>query len=307
MFNWNKKGLIFSPNKQVDWMSSHCQLPLASKIDDSRFKIYFASRNKNQVSQIGWVEIDINDPEKVLDYSKTPVLTNGDLGHFDEHGVFPASILDIGEKKYMYYVGWVRGFESPMFYASIGLAISEDNGETFQKVFKSPILSRSEFDPCMVTSPNVIKVGNEYLMSYVSGINWYRKHDNNLQSKYHIKLATSKDGIKWERNGKILIDFKNKEETNIARPSVIFEQGIYHMWFSYIEKNSKYKMGYATSKDFIQWDRKDHLSGISLSNSGFDSAMTCYPCVFKSKSTYYMVYNGNNFGKDGIGLATCNI
>jgi hypothetical protein len=31
--------------------------------------------------------------------------------------------------------------------------------------------------------------------------------------------------------------------------------------------------------------------------------MQAYPCVFKFKGKKYMLYNGNNFGVEGIGLA----
>ena len=31
--------------------------------------------------------------------------------------------------------------------------------------------------------------------------------------------------------------------------------------------------------------------------------MMCYPYVFKLKDEYYMLYNGNSFGKNSIGLA----
>lgn len=303
MFKWNKLGLIFDPTNRFDWMHTHCQLPVITQINESIHRVYFASRDKNQISEIGWVDIDIKNPKEIINFSKTPILSRGDYGCFDEHGVFPSSIIDIGEKKYLYYIGWVRGFESPMFYASIGLAVSEDNGVTFKKYSKSPILSRSEFDPCLVTSPNVIKVGNTFKMTYVSGIKWFRDENNQLKSKYHIKIANSNDGVKWLRDGKIAVDFKNKNETNIARPSVIYYQNTYHMWFSYVEGESLYKIGYASSIDFEKWIRDDKKSGLTLSKSGFDSYMTCYPNVFNYNNSHYMLYNGNEFGKYGFGLA----
>tara|TARA_B110000971_G_scaffold141005_1_gene144145 strand:- start:5512 stop:6432 length:921 start_codon:yes stop_codon:yes gene_type:complete len=303
MINWKKHGLIFDPTNRSDWMKSHCQLPLADQIDGCIYKIYFASRGGNQVSQIGSITIDINNPKQLLEISKEPILTNGDYGCFDEHGVFPSSIINIGQKKYMYYVGWVKGIEAPMFYTSIGLAISNDGGLTFQRHSNSPIVSRSQYDPCLVTSPNVIKVAGEFKMTYVSGLRWFRNDKDKLQSQYHIKLATSLDGINWTRKGEVAVDFKNLNETNIARPSVIFKDGKFHMWFSYVEKDYKYKMGYASSFDFISWNRDDKLSGIALSKNGFDNEMTCYPNVFNYNNKYFMLYNGNNYGEQGFGLA----
>ena len=305
MNKWEKLGLIFDPINRNKWMYSHCQSPVAEHIENDIFKIYFATRNSDKISQIGSITVDIKKPNNVLDISEKPVLYHGNFGNFDEHGVYPSCIINIGEKKYMYYVGYVRGFESPMFYASIGLAVSNDGGNYFHKISNSPILSRSIHDPCLVTSPCVKKINGEFKMTYVSGVEWFRNINNQLQSKYHIKTAYSKNGIDWIRNGDIAIDFKNKDETNIARPSIISVGKKYHMWFCYAGKNFDYRIGYSVSNDFVNWKRQDNLSGIKLSKDGFDNKMACYPFVFKHEDDLYMLYNGNGYGKMGIGLSKC--
>jgi hypothetical protein len=45
------------------------------------------------------------------------------------------------------------------------------------------------------------------------------------------------------------------------------------------------------------------MAGIDVSNTGWDSEMICYPCVFEHKGTKYMLYNGNGYGRTGFGLA----
>ena len=64
-----------------------------------------------------------------------------------------------------------------------------------------------------------------------------------------------------------------------------------------------YKIGYATSLDLIKWERKDNEAGIEYSENGWDSTMHHYPHVFELNGKYYMLYNGNDFGKYGLGLA----
>ena len=44
-------------------------------------------------------------------------------------------------------------------------------------------------------------------------------------------------------------------------------------------------------------------SFIDVSNDGWDSEMICYPYVFDHKGKRYMLYNGNDYGKKGFGLA----
>jgi hypothetical protein len=75
------------------------------------------------------------------------------------------------------------------------------------------------------------------------------------------------------------------------------------MWFSYRSGNgTAYRIGYAHSADGKIWDRKKK-SSIDVSKSGWDSKMTCYPFVFDHKDKLYMLYNGNDYGKNGFGLA----
>ena len=47
----------------------------------------------------------------------------------------------------------------------------------------------------------------------------------------------------------------------------------------------------------------DETIGMDVSNNGWDSEMVCYPFVFDHKDITYMLYNGNSYGKTGMGLA----
>ena len=64
-----------------------------------------------------------------------------------------------------------------------------------------------------------------------------------------------------------------------------------------------YRIGYAESEDGIHFNRMDEKVGIDVSKFGWDSEMICYPHVFAHNGEKYMLYNGNGYGKEGIGLA----
>jgi hypothetical protein len=38
-------------------------------------------------------------------------------------------------------------------------------------------------------------------------------------------------------------------------------------------------------------------------DDGWDSEMMCYPHLFKSDESIWLLYNGNEFGKHGFGAA----
>jgi len=297
---WNKRGLIFSPSGQHPWLISHATNPLALRLSNDLYRVYFASRDREQRSHIGYVEFHIKSPENILHVADGPVLAPAPLGYFDDHGVFPASIVKYDHKLFMYYVGFSPGVKQSLFYTSIGLAISEDEGKTFNRMFKTPILTRSEFDPWMVSTPFVMREQGIWRMWYMSGFK-FEIVDNEPRSYYNIKYAESKDGIHWERSGLACIDQKGKQR-NIARTCILKENGLYRMWYPY-NFGQGYRIGYAESKDGYVWARKDEEAGIDVSPSGWDSKAVAYPWVFSEDGIKYMIYNGNQFGRDGFGLA----
>lgn len=294
---WIKKGLIFEIKKKKEWMQTHAALPFADKIRNNKYKIYFSTRDSKNRASTGFLEIDF-DLGKVEGISKKPILNHGKVGTFDENGVMSSCLVNHRNKKYLYYTGWSSPKSTP-FEWSIGLAISKNNGKTFEKISDGPIISKNRFDPYFVGSPTVLLDQNKWKMWYVSTKGW-KKSKNNLIAPYFLKYTESKNGIDWKLNENIVIDV-SKKEIGLGRASVIKENGIYKMWYSYSTK--KYRIGYAESKNGIDWKRMDEKAGIATSKSGWDSNSIEYPFVFNYKNCKLMLYNGNNFGKTGFGYA----
>jgi len=241
--------------------------------------------------------------KKGLNYrtiTKEPILGLGDLGCFDDNGVMPAWIVGFENKKYMYYIGLNKG-TTVQFHSFIGLAISKDEGKTFKRFSKTPILDRNHVDPYLTASPCVLLENGIWRMWYASGEGYDVKINNSIYPRYNIKYTESPDGIHWERNGIVCIDFKSENEYALARPCVVKEKGLYRMWYSY--KGESYRIGYAESEDGMNWDRKDDEVGIDVSKTGWDSEMIAYPFVFEHKNKKYMLYNGNDYGRTGFGYA----
>ena len=122
-----------------------------------------------------------------------------------------------------------------------------------------------------------------------------------MEMAFVIKYAESHDGIHWNREGHIALNFKSDKESAIARAFVLHGIEKYKMWYSY--RGDSYRIGYAESSDGIQWERKEELAGIDVSANEWDPEIIEYPHVFDHKGSQYMFYNGNGFGKTGFGLA----
>ena len=68
-------------------------------------------------------------------------------------------------------------------------------------------------------------------------------------------------------------------------------------------KAKGYRIGYAVSDDLHHWVRNDESAGIIVSVEGWDSEMVSYSHVFELDGSVFMLYQGNDFGRCGFGLA----
>ena len=311
---WLKLGKIFNPADH--FLPNNCfgyaQAPQALVLDD-RVRIYYSTREKDNVgkylSHIAYVDFD-KSLEKIIGTSDRTVIELGGLGCFDEHGIFPINIVKEENRILAYTTGWNRKV-SVSADASIGLAISYDNGLTFKKHGKGPVMAASLHEPFLIGDAFVAHYGGQYHMWYIYGTNWKRLDDNTAPDRvYKIAHATSNDGIDWERNSQKIIADKLNEDECQALPTVFYWNGRYHMYFCYRQahgfrthSNSAYRLGYAYSDDLVSWVRDDDNAGIDVSIDQWDSEMQCYPHVFQLEGKFYMLYNGNEFGRSGFGLA----
>lgn len=294
-------GLIYKPNKNFSWQASHAALPTKLKISGEQYRIFFSSRDADNRAHVGWFDIDFSDDARVIRVAEKPVLLPGDYGFFDDSGVQACSAVTAENGDiYLYYLGWNVGQKSPLFYTAMGLAISTDGGTTFKKYSDAPILQRSRYDPWMVSGGTVLREESGWIMYYLSGYKFEFTDDGPI-SWYNIKIARSDNGIDWKRNGDVALDLQDGE-TNISRMTISQTGGVYRAWFPVKKLRSEYRCGYAESKDGFSWMRNDAM-GLETSASGWDSDAIDKMEVIRANDKLYMLYNGNNFGKDGIGLA----
>ncbi|WP_456399945.1 hypothetical protein [Persephonella sp.] len=299
---WIKKDLIFSPKKfRNSWIYSHAYIPTPYFISENVIRIFVAFWDKEKVGRIGFVDIDAENPQKILRVSEKPSLDIGEPGTFDDNGIAPVSIVDEANHIRLYYFGF-QICKKIRYYLLSGLAVSKDRGVSFKRLSKTPILERSNDEYFLRSAPFVLKENNLYKMWYVAGSEWIEVNGKQVP-KYNIRYLESKDGINWGEKGIICIDFQNDDEHGFGRPWILKDGNLYRMFYSIRTRPKGYRLGYAESKDGINWIRKDDEIGIDVSEEGWDSKTICFSAVVRYKDRVYMFYNGNNFGEDGFGYA----
>lgn len=310
---WRKLGHLFNPADHQ--LPSGClgfaQSPQALVYDDF-VRIYFSTRTRDAggyVSHIAFVDVD-KQMQRVLRTSAEVALGPGQLGTFDEHGIFPINVVRHEGGIRAYTCGWSRRVAVPVETA-IGAAVSDDDGMTFRRLGPGPIMGPALNEPVLVGDPFVLVHGGRWHMWYIFGTGWKESPgDPGPARVYKIAYAVSHDGLSWSRSGEAIISDRIGEDECQALPTVLFCDGEWHMYFCYraatdfrTNRSRGYRLGYARSRDMQTWQRDDGSAGIDVSPSGWDSDMLCYPHVFWCDGRAYLLYNGNAFGRDGFGVA----
>jgi predicted GH43/DUF377 family glycosyl hydrolase len=298
---WEKLGLVYRADGRESWAQSHAFLPTPLVRDDGTLRVYAAFLDRDKIGRVGYVELDPRDPRRVLAVSPRPVLDIGEPGTFDDNGVTPICIVEHQGRLFLYYVGWQLGVRV-RYYLFVGLAVSEDGGETFRRCSRTPVLDRSDQELFVRTAAHVMVEEGRWRMWYIGGSTWVEAQGKRVPS-YTLRYLESADGLTWGKSGRECLSFTSPDEYGFGRPFVLRHGDRYRMWYSIRTFSKGYRLGYAESRDGLTWQRLDDRVGIDVSPDGWDSEMICFGALVNVPSGTYLFYNGNNYGETGFGVA----
>ena len=297
---WRKRGHVYAPDGTRPWARRYASYPTVDVTGDV-LRVYFTALDEHNFGRTGYVELDPSDPARVLYESPEPVLDLGPIGSFDDCGATAFSIVRDGASEHLYYQGWQRTERIP-YLLFTGLATRREDQAGFVKHSRTPILDRTDDDPFLRGAPYVIREGDRFRMWYVSTRHWV-SDEHGVHYHVEIRHAVSPDGVNWEADRSPCVSPEGDGEYAVGRPSVLFDSGLYRMWYSIRSFKEPYRIGYAESEDGLEWTRLDSLAGIERSAEGWDSEMICYPQVVRIGDRLLMFYNGNQHGATGFGHA----
>ena len=309
---WRKLGHVWAARGDSEMMHSHGKSRAVLDLGD-RLRAYTMCYGRptpagDITCRTFYVDLDRSDPTKVIYVSSHPVLSLGQKGEFDEHGVMAEMVLDRGSEIWMYYDGWSRRSSVPYDWA-IGLAISQDGGLSFERNGRGPILGPSAHEPFLQASPFVlVSDSGVWHMWYLSGDSWKTDEQDQLYATYRIRHASSEDGITWLRNEVPCLDTILEDECQ-AGPTVFRHNGSFHMIFSYRSGQRKnqnsvgYALGHAISEDLQKWTRCGDVVFNDPGDEVWDLKMKCYPQVLTIENRVLLFYSGNEYGRTGFGVA----
>ena len=252
----------------------HAQLPTVTKIDGG-YRLFFSIRTDSK-SHISYIEV--NDELELTYECHKPVLSPGPRGCFDDSGVMPSCLL----MNTLYYTGWNTNKGQVPYGHGIGVAHWDEPSKKFIRMFDGPILDRGPLVPFLANSPCVDRVEDKYTMYFCNGTGW----DGNFPM-YNISSCSDNDPLFPEK--KQIVKVVGNPDEACSRPAI--NDG--KLFFAKKTKQTPYEI-FSYSESVLHKE-------LSTAEIGWDSEMVCYPYFCDQ----YMFYNGNGYGKTGIGVASC--
>jgi hypothetical protein len=296
--SWRRLGRLAVDTSAAPWARTHAALPIAEAVADGEWHVYLSLRDDEGRARIGRTRLVLHPEPRLDPLEPEPVLDLGALGTFDDSGVTTSCLLRRGNERRLFYTGWSRGVSVP-FYLAAGLAVSHDRGP-FRRVSAAPLLDRTAVDPLLTASPFVLVDDRRWRMWYVSATEWSMTAGGPRHA-YHIRYAESADGLTWNRSGQVALDYASPDEHAFARPFVVRDADAYRMWFAV--RGERYRIGFAESPDGMSWTRRDAACGLLPGTADWEDEMVEYPWIFDWNGHRYLLYNGNGYGRTGLGLA----
>lgn len=294
---WERLGRLTPDTSAAPWAASHAALPMVEADGDGAWWLYLSLRDGEGRARIGRCRLTLGDTPSAGAIEPDPCLDLGEPGAFDDSGVVGSCLVHADGVTWLYYTGWIRRVTVPFQLAS-GLARRDGSGR-FVRVSRAPILGRTDQEPFLNASPFVRHEAGAWTMWYIGGQGW-RMTETPPEPVYDIRVARSRDGIAWERHGEQPFPPAEGEHA-FGRPWVLRDAEGFHLWFAV--RGSRYRIGYAWSADGVAWRRDDARAGLGPGTDAWDDEMVEYPCVFDAGETRYMLYNGNGYGRTGVGIA----
>lgn len=163
---------------------------------------------------------------------------------------------------------------------------------------KNPLLKRGspgEFDHFNIHAPMVVHHSDQYWMFYSGGPCGPPDHQ---YVKYQLSLATSQDGINFEKIGRPILPLGERDNFHTcmailrdAEGKLLLEDGIWKAWFNGNREND---LELTTSVDGIHWEKHP----ASPVTTGAYS-----PTIIKDGHLYRMWYTTGVFGAFDISYA----
>lgn len=294
---WVRIGWIDPPVGIGEWCSSHLSMPFCIAKNSNEFRVFFNSRDSDKRSHIGWVDFDLNSKNiSKMNFGSLPIVSPGIPGEFDEHGVSGSYYEIESGLLRIWNFGWRRS-SGLAWTNAIGLV--EKRNDKIDSISSNRLIMQSnDFEKYGAAYPYLISKGSLRYMFYgafdVYGI-------PSLNETYSFISKRALIGSDLAISSRVNMINHLSGQSAQSRPCIIKDGEGYRAWISV--KGEGYVIRSAFSSDLSNWHWSEDEFGLEPSGLNGEISEVCYSHVVDVMNSRFMFYNGDGFGKTGIGIA----
>src|SRR5437870_4962195 len=104
---WRKIGRIYVPSGE-GFFKTHTTRAVPYRRANGTLRLFFASRGADDMPYLAFIDVDADDPARVLAVCPEPMIALGRTGTFDDSGFTPACVVRQADCDWLYYSGFKR-------------------------------------------------------------------------------------------------------------------------------------------------------------------------------------------------------
>ena len=263
-----------------------------------RVRVFYASCDDDLRGRIFFADFEREPPFALIAVGAEPVFDVGPEGAFDCDGVNPSQIIETADGLALLYIGWRRGPAETPYTLFAGLAHSGDGGQSFTRQAE-PFLPPRPGERLFRTAPFIQREGSDYRLLYIGGDVFVDAAGGRRSPIYSLMELRSDRLWDWAGPGRVLMaPDVAAGEVGFGRP-VITPEG--RLMVS-LRTQTGYQL-VETALDFEPGTRPSLTPLISPPFEAWEAGMTCFGARCTVGANDLLFYNGDGYGRTGMGLA----
>lgn len=296
---WEKLGMVYSSSSNPPWGETHALVPTFGGVQGNVARIYVSFLDSAFRGRIGWLDLDFSHGEvHVLARSDQPIVEIAPTG-FASDGVGMGDVKVLDGTTYLFYVGFRRHDDVKFRAFSDIMTLHGD------RTHYPPI--RPAFDSSRMGGSTIVGVHSVIRHQGLWFVFFARGHDFILldgveKPTYETCLAVGPSFDQLDVLASPIVS-RDAARYRVGRPRVYRTPQGFEMMVTVGTILGSYYPEVYRSDDLLTWRHSEPFPIPLGAPDEFDSEQLCYPDRFSVNGIEYIVYNGNNMGLLGLGLA----
>jgi hypothetical protein len=266
-----------------------------------RVRVFYATCDGELRGRIMFADFAPKPPFRLLGASAAPVLDLGAAGAFDMDGVNPSQVIKTAVGLALLYIGWRRGPAEAPYTLFAGLAFSMDDGLTFTRQGRS-FLPPRKGERLFRTAPFIDVEEQGYRLLYIGGDAFEPDEGGRRLPRYSLLEMRSQSLWDWTGPSRVLMHPNVAAgEIGFGRPVVVRRAGCARLMIS-VRTREGYQL--VETDAALELGKRPPMTPIKLDPlERWEQQMTCFGSICHAEGYELLFYNGNGFGRTGMGLA----